>query len=121
MAIHEPCDILLAISKQFYYRSANKFYINMAFSIFAFSWVYLRILVLALVLYEIWHNPTFLLHDHMLYCSYFLYMLWVMHMIWWVKIVRVMIKGWGGKSMPDARHDGFTMKAGSIKDSHKEM
>jgi len=43
----------------------------------------------------------------MLYCSGFLYILWGMHLIWWWKIVRVMVNGCRGKSLPDARHDGF--------------
>jgi len=37
MALHEPCDILLAISKQFYYRSDNQLHINLAFLLFAAS------------------------------------------------------------------------------------
>jgi len=54
MAVHEPCDILLAISKQFYYRSTNKLHINLAFLVFAVSWVYFRLFVIACILKEIW-------------------------------------------------------------------
>ena len=38
MAVHEPCDILLAISKQFYYRSDNQLLINLVFLVFAINW-----------------------------------------------------------------------------------
>jgi len=58
MAVHEPCDILLAVSKQFYYRSDNKFCINLVFLLFAISWVYFRLFILACILNEIWHNDT---------------------------------------------------------------
>jgi len=37
MTIHEPSDVLLAISKFFYYRSSSQLYIDVAFTIFAMS------------------------------------------------------------------------------------
>jgi len=75
MAVHEPCDILLAISKQFYYRSSNKLHINLAFLVFAVSWVYFRLFVIACVLRELWWNKTIPQHLHMLYVSSLLYVL----------------------------------------------
>jgi len=37
MSIHEPSDVLLAVSKQFYYRSSTQLHINVFFTIFAVS------------------------------------------------------------------------------------
>jgi len=107
MAIHEPCDILLAISKQFYYRSSNKLLVNLVFLLFAVSWVYFRLFNLGFMLVEIWHNSTMWQHLHMLYCSSFLYLLWCMHLVWFGKILRVLTRGLRGESLPDCRHDGF--------------
>merc|ERR1719204_1223390 len=50
MTLHEPSDVLLAVSKQFYYRSENQLHINIFLAIFAVSWVYFRLFVLAWVL-----------------------------------------------------------------------
>jgi len=37
MTLHEPSDVLLAVSKQFYYRSSNQLHINISFTIFSVS------------------------------------------------------------------------------------
>jgi len=120
MAIHEPCDIFLAISKQFYYRSKNKLLINGVFTIFAVSWIYLRLFVLAWILHQTWHNPLFMLYDHMRYGSSLLHLMWMMHLIWFAKIVRVLHKGWTGKVVPDVRHDGFKKKEVNLVNMRKE-
>jgi len=75
MAVHEPCDILLAISKQFYYRSKNQFHINCTFAIFAISWIYFRLFVIGCILVEIYHNTMIKQCEHMFYCSQLLYVL----------------------------------------------
>jgi len=107
MALHEPSDILLAISKQFYYRSKNKFHINLVFSIFAMSWIYFRIGVLGSYVHDLYNLERLWQHDHVHYSYNFLILLWCMHIIWWIKILRAMIMGWSGENMPDVRHDGF--------------
>jgi len=107
MTLHEPSDVLLAISKQFYYRSSNQLHINICFCIFSVSWVYLRLFVLAWVLVSLWYNPLLWACAHAKYSYSFLVLLWFMHLVWWIKIMHVMSKVCRGKKLPDVRHDGF--------------
>jgi len=107
MAVHEPCDILLAISKQFYYRSKNKLLINSIFAIFAISWIYWRLFVVGWILYQVWDNATFMIYDHIRHGRNLLHVMWAMHFIWFMKIVRALLRAVYGKRLPDARHDGF--------------
>lgn len=107
MTLHEPSDVLLAVSKQFYYRSSNQLHINVIFTIFSMSWVYLRLFVLAWVLISLWYNPLLWACAHAKYSYTFLVLLWFMHVVWWIKIIHVMSKVFRGKKLPDVRHDGF--------------
>lgn len=105
--VHEPCDILLSLSKQFYYRKKtkhNSFGLNCLFTAFTLAWMYTRIFTLGWILIECQQKSRWRELLQTKWAIWLLFFLWLLHWLWFFAIAKVCIGGWMRWDISDYRY-----------------
>jgi len=104
MYLHDINDVFLQLSKTLVYRNVNGNITNSTFGIFIVSWIYTRLYLYGILVYDMgtnYYNINFLLNT-LFYCLCILYTL---NVIWFKLIVDVLIKTVFGKKLVDVREE----------------
>jgi very-long-chain ceramide synthase len=104
MYLHDINDIFLQLSKTLVYHNVNENITNSTFGIFIVSWIYTRLYLYGILVYDMganYYNINFLLNT-LFYCLCILYTL---NVIWFKLIIDVLIKTVFGKKLVDVREE----------------